>query len=56
MTFFGHKIIPSGITLLPEKVKAIAELPKPNNKKDLQRLFGGVKFLPQDSFLESQNV
>ena len=44
ITFLGHKITPNGITSLPEKVKAIEELPKPDNKKDLKRLLGMINF------------
>ncbi|GFR99730.1 Pol polyprotein [Elysia marginata] len=35
MTFLGHKVTPNGITPVPEKVKAITEFPKPNDKKAL---------------------
>ncbi|GFR81502.1 Pol polyprotein [Elysia marginata] len=50
MTFFGHKVTPNGITPLPEKVKAITEFPKPNDKKALKRFLGMLnyyhRFLP----------
>ncbi|GFS07115.1 Pol polyprotein [Elysia marginata] len=50
MTFLGHKVTLNGITPVPEKVKAITEFPKPNDKKALQRFLGMLnyyhRFLP----------
>ncbi|GFR94628.1 Pol polyprotein, partial [Elysia marginata] len=50
MTFLNHKVTPKGITPVPEKVKAITEFPKPNDKKALQRFLGMLnyyhRFLP----------
>ena len=43
MKFLDHKITPKDITPLTEKVKAITELRKPNDKRDLLwYLFWGV--------------
>ena len=44
MTFLGHKITPSGITPVPEKVKAITEFSKPNDNKALQQFLGMLNF------------
>ncbi|RUS87298.1 hypothetical protein EGW08_004978 [Elysia chlorotica] len=44
MTFFDHKISQNGITPLPEKVKAIGEFPKANDKKASQRFLGMINF------------
>lgn len=40
--FLGHKITAEGITLDQDRVKAIVDMPIPQNKKELQRFYGMV--------------
>lgn len=42
--FLGHIISPKGISMDPEKLKAIQEFPQPRNKKELQSFIGFVSF------------
>ena len=48
--FLGHIITPEGISIDPEKVKAVAEMPTPTDIPSLRRLLGMVnhvgKFAP----------
>ena len=44
MPLLGHNITPIGIIPVPEKVKAITEFPKPNDKKALQRFLRMLNF------------
>ena len=50
VVFLGHKIDAQGLHPLPEKVKAIKDLPKPRNVSELKSYFGILsyysKFLP----------
>jgi hypothetical protein len=52
-TFLGHRISLNGISPDPEKIRAITDMPYPNNIKSLQRFLGTVnylgKFLPKFS-------
>lgn len=41
----GHIVSKDGITIDPERVKAIIELPLPNHKKGLQSFLGRINFL-----------
>ena len=47
----GHLLMADGLKADPEKVKAVLNMPKPTNVKEVQRLVGFVnylaKFLPQ---------
>lgn len=45
MKFLGHIFTPNGYEADPEKVKAIKQLRKPTNVKELQRLLGMVTYL-----------
>ena len=47
MTFLGHKITRNVITPVPEKVKAITEFLKPNDKKALGMMNFYHRFLPE---------
>ena len=53
----GHKITSDGLRPDPEKVRAIQEMPVPENRNDLQRFLGMVqylaKFIPHLSELAS---
>ena len=53
--FIGHVISRDGLKPDPEKVRAVAEMPLPTDKKGIQRLMGFVnylsKFLPNLSDL-----
>ena len=42
--FLGFILSSQGKTMAPSKVEAIAEWPKPNNKKDIQRFLGLANF------------
>jgi len=42
--FLGHIISPLGISMDPEKLRAIQEFPRPRNKKELQSFVGFVNF------------
>lgn len=44
ISFLGHIITPSGITMDPSKLQAIHEFPEPRNKKDLQSFVGFCNF------------
>lgn len=44
MKFLGHTITEEGILPDQEKVKAIAEFPKPKSKKELKSFFGIINF------------
>ena len=41
----GHLLTSTGVWVDPMKVKAIAEMPRPNNKKAVERLLGTVQYL-----------
>ena len=49
--YMGHLLTADGLKADPEKVKAVLNMPKPTNVKEVQRLVGFVnylaKFLPQ---------
>ena len=38
--YLGHRFFAAGITLLPSKVEAVAQLPTPTSKHELQRFLG----------------
>ena len=44
VTYLGHVVDASGIVPLPSKVDAIAAMPRPTNKVELQRFLGCVNF------------
>ena len=46
--YMGNLVSSKGLKPDKEKVKAIVEMPKPKDKKALQRLLGMVKYLAQD--------
>ena len=41
----GHLLTSTGVRVDPMKVKAIVEMPRPNNKKVVERLLGTVQYL-----------
>jgi hypothetical protein len=41
----GHIISQAGIRIDPERIKAIAQLPLPHNKKAMQSFFGKINFV-----------
>lgn len=49
--FLGHRVTPSGITPLPQKVKAVKEFPIPTTARKLREFLGVVnyyhRFIPQ---------
>ena len=45
ITFVGHRITQSGITPDEQKVKAIVNMPNPENKKELLRFLGMINFV-----------
>ena len=45
VTFLGHKISAEGLSPDPSKVKAISEMPIPNNKAELHTFLGMVAYL-----------
>ena len=45
--YMGNLVSSEGLKPDKEKVKAIVEMPKPKDKKALQRLLGMVKYLAQ---------
>ena len=47
--FFGHRLTPEGITLDPEKVKAIVQMPPPQSIQSLQSSNGMVNYLKRFS-------
>lgn len=44
-TYLGEKLSEAGVQPDPEKMRAIAEMPAPEDKKDLQRALGLVNYL-----------
>ena len=57
VNYIGHKLTPDGIKPDPEKIEAIVNMPKPHDKKGVQRLLGMVnyvsKFMPSMSEITS---
>ena len=53
MTYLGHNISSEGISTDKEKVRAITEMPPPEDKKGVERLLGVInyvgKFIPDMS-------
>ncbi len=51
--YLGHKISEEGVQALADKIRAIEEMERPNNKKELQSYLGLInyyaKFLPNIS-------
>ena len=47
VTYMGHIFAADGLKPDPAKVEAIVMMPKPENKSDLQRLLGMVRYLAQ---------
>jgi len=45
VSYMGHTISAQGLHPDPEKVRAVQELPTPNNKEDLQRFLGMINYL-----------
>ena len=43
--YMGHLLTSEGLRADPEKIKAIAEMPKPQDKKAVERLLGTVQYL-----------
>lgn len=43
--FMGHIISESGISIDPDRLKAISEIPTPTCKKDVQRLIGVINYV-----------
>ena len=44
VTYLGHVVDSSGLVPLPAKVDAIAAMPRPNTKAELQRFLGCINF------------
>ena len=44
VSFLGHSVSKDGISLLPSKVLAIADMPRPTMKVELQHFFGSTNF------------
>ena len=47
--FFGEVISRRGVQLEPQKIKALTDMPAPNNKKELQAFLGIINYLGQFS-------
>ena len=45
MAFYGHILNSEGLKIDPDKVRAIQEMPRPQNPKDVQRLNGMANYL-----------
>lgn len=45
VNYIGHKLTQNGVEPDPEKVKAIVEMPPPQDKKGIERLLGTVNYL-----------
>jgi hypothetical protein len=45
VSYMGHLITAGGLQASPEKIRAIIDLPMPENKKAVQRLLGCVRYL-----------
>lgn len=45
LPFLGHRLTCEGLKPDPEKVRAVSEVPKPTDKKSMQRLIGFVNYL-----------
>lgn len=45
VTYLGHKITAEGLKIDSEKVKAIMEMPKPEDRQAVQRLLGMVNYV-----------
>ena len=45
VTFMGHVLTDKGITIDPEKAKAVKDMPKPTSVEDVQRINGFVNYL-----------
>lgn len=45
ITYLGEKLSEAGVQPDPEKIRAIADMPAPEDKKDLQRALGLVNYL-----------
>ncbi|XP_062574225.1 uncharacterized protein K02A2.6-like [Saccostrea cucullata] len=45
LTYVGHRFTDSGLKTDPEKVRAVQEMDRPNNVKDLQTFMGFVQYL-----------
>ena len=43
--YMGHLLTSEGLQPDPEKIRAIAEMPKPQDKKAVERLLGTVQYL-----------
>ena len=43
--FFGEMILRRGVQLDPQKIKALTDMPVPNNKKELQAFLGIINYL-----------
>jgi hypothetical protein len=41
----GHVISKDGISIDPERTKAIMQIPPPHNKKSMQSFFGKINFV-----------
>ena len=47
--YMGHLLTSTGVWVDPMKVKAIAEMPRPSNKKAVERLLGTAIFVSVSS-------
>ena len=47
VVYMGHRLTAKGVQLDPAKVKAIVEMPSPQNKKAVEHLLGCVTCLPR---------
>jgi hypothetical protein len=44
VTYLGHVLTENGISIDPERIKAITKFPEPSNKTELLRFLGMVNF------------
>ena len=45
MRYMGHPLTADGLNADQQKVKAVVNMPKPTNVKEVQRLVGSVNYL-----------
>ena len=48
LPYIGHLLTSEGLTIDPQKVKAVQEMPAPQSKEDVKRPLGFVQFLSRD--------
>ena len=43
--FLGHMVSKKGLSIDPERIKAIEQIPLPHNKKGMQSFMGTINFV-----------